>query len=66
MEKIAPTSSWNLPPTARQLRATTELCMQLGIKEYLEDKPSNRLEARRLMYELRRKRIASRQRRRRE
>lgn len=45
-------SSWLLPPTARQEAAITRLCMQKGIKEPLEDRPSNRWEARQLLYEL--------------
>ena len=55
-EKIHYSSSWTLPPTGRQVRAITMLCAELGISEPLEDKPSNRWEARRLMYELRSKR----------
>ncbi len=55
-EKIPPASSWTLPPTGRQVSAITRLCIQLGIKEPLEDKPSNRWEARRLLYELNEKR----------
>jgi len=55
-EKIHITSSWRLPPTAGQTVAITHLCQQLGIKEPLEDKPSNRWEARRLMHELRQRR----------
>lgn len=55
-EKIPPASSWTLPPTGRQTVAITRLCIQLGIKEPLEDKPSNRWEARRLLYELKQKR----------
>lgn len=58
-EKIAYTSSWTLPPTGRQVRAITRLCQQLGIKEPLEDTPSNRWEARRLIYELNQKRKAT-------
>lgn len=55
-ERIPPTSSWNLPPTARQTLAITRLCQQLGITEYLEDKPSNRREARNLIMALRERR----------
>ena len=51
-EKIHYASSWQLPPTGRQVRAITRLCQQLGITEPLEDKPSNRWEARQLLYEL--------------
>ncbi|KKN54528.1 hypothetical protein LCGC14_0591200 [marine sediment metagenome] len=51
-EKISPASSWALPPTGRQVVAITRLAMQLGIKEPIEDKPSNRWEARRMIYDL--------------
>ncbi len=51
--KIFPNSSWNLPPTDRQTSRITKLCIRLGIAEYLEDKPSNRLEANQIIYELR-------------
>lgn len=51
-EKIHSASSWTLPPTGRQLRAITRLCAELHIKEHLENNPSNRWEARRLLYEL--------------
>jgi len=54
MEKILPTSTWNLPPTEWQVGAITRLCIQKKIKEHLEHKPSNRWEARNLIYELRR------------
>ncbi len=57
-EKIPSASSWTLPPTGRQVAAITRLCQQLGIREPLEEKPSNRWEARRLLYELRQKRAA--------
>ena len=52
VDKIHYNSSWTLPPTGKQVRAITRLCMQLGIKEPLEESPSNRWEARRLLYEL--------------
>jgi len=52
MAKIQPDSSWNLPPTDRQTRAITMLYIQLGIREPLEERPCNRLEARSLQYEL--------------
>ena len=55
-EKIHITSSWRLPPTGRQIVAITRLCMQLGIKEPLEDKPSNRWEARQILYDLNQRR----------
>ena len=45
-------SSWLLPPTSRQVAAITRLCMRKGIRESLEEKPSNRWEARQLLYEL--------------
>lgn len=50
--KVDPDSSWNLPPTAAQLASITKMSRSLGIKEPLEDVPSNRLEARRLQYDL--------------
>jgi len=50
--KIDPGSSWNLPPTAAQIAAITRMSCILGIKESLEDTPSNRLEARRLQSDL--------------
>ncbi len=50
--KVEPDSSWNLPPTAAQLTSITKMSHNLGIKEPLEDTPSNRLEARRLQYDL--------------
>ncbi len=60
MEKIPPESSWNLPPTGAQVRQITLLCRHLGIKEYLENSSSNRLEARDLIYQLRAQRKANR------
>lgn len=55
-EKIHITSSWRLPPTGGQIAAITRLCQQQGIKEELENKPSNRWEARQLLYELSKRR----------
>ena len=55
-EKIYPSSSWTLPPTGRQVRAIARVAQQLGITEPIEDKPSNRWEARRLLYELNQRR----------
>jgi hypothetical protein len=55
IEKIPPGSSWNLPPTEKQTRAIAELCMRRGIRELLEETPSDRREARNLIYELRKK-----------
>lgn len=49
MEKIPPASSWNLPPTARQTRAIALLAQQLGYYEPVENKPSNRWEARNMI-----------------
>jgi len=60
MEKILPESSWNLPPTGPQIYQITLLCKHLGIKEYLEESPSNRWEARNLIYDLRAQRKAKR------
>lgn len=56
MEKINPASSWNLKPTPKQVRSIAKLCSQLGITEPLEERPSNRVEARRLIFALRCKR----------
>jgi len=56
MEKILPTSSWNLPPTDVQVYRLTRQCIRLGIKEPLEKKSSNRLEARNMINELRQRR----------
>ena len=50
--QVDPGSSWNLSPTAAQLASITKLSHKLGIAEPLEDTPSNRLEARRLQYDL--------------
>lgn len=47
------TSSWRLPPTDKQTRAITQLCIEQGIKEPLENRPSNRWEARKVMHDLR-------------
>ena len=55
MEKIASNSSWNLPPTSAQTYAITKLCMHLRIKTELECSPSNRREARNLIYQLKAK-----------
>jgi len=55
MEKIAPSSSWNEQPTPAQVRAITRLCMALHIREPLEETPSNRREARDMIYQLRAK-----------
>lgn len=52
VEKIHYASSWTLPPTGRQVRAIARKCQQLGIREHLEDKPTNRWEARQMLYEL--------------
>ena len=46
--------SWReLPPTPGQILAITRMCMALGIRLPLEELPSNRMEARDLMYDLR-------------
>ena len=58
-ETIHINSSWRLPPTSRQIYAITRLAAQLGIKEPIEEKPSNRWEARRLLYELNEQRKAT-------
>lgn len=53
MAKISPDSSWNLPPTDNQVRTIAQYCMWNGIREPLEERPSNRWEARDLIYRLR-------------
>ncbi len=58
-EKIPPTSSWALPPTGKQLSAIARLAAQLGIKEPIEEGPTNRWEARRLMHDLNERRKAT-------
>lgn len=50
-EKIHSASSWTLPPTVRQLAAIDKQMRRLGIVHQSE--PSNRWEARQLLYELR-------------
>ena len=55
-QKIYPASSWQLPPTSKQCRAIARLAQYLGIKEPIEDTPSNRWEARQLIYTLNQKR----------
>lgn len=55
-EVIQVSSSWNLPPTAKQCRQITLLCMSLKIRDPLEDSPSTRWEARNLIYDLRQQR----------
>jgi hypothetical protein len=52
MKMIAPDSTWNLPPTGRQTRTIARLCRARGITEPLEERPSNRLEASRLIRQL--------------
>ena len=49
MEKIPKVSSWNLPPTGKQVRAITKLATILGYHEPVENKPSNRWEARNMI-----------------
>ena len=53
VEKILPISTMNLPPTGKQARAITKLAMALHISEPIENSPSNRWEARNLIYYLR-------------
>lgn len=50
--KIEQGSSLNERPTPRQVRAIARLCTVLGISEPLEERPSNRWEARDLIYDL--------------
>ena len=57
MKKILPTSSLNLPPTGRQVRAITRLATFLGDPGLgplpIEHTPTNRREARDLIFKLR-------------
>lgn len=46
-------STLDEPPTPGQVRAITRMCIALKIKELLEERVSNKREARNLMYELR-------------
>lgn len=52
-EKILPSSSYNYKPTPRQVRAITKMSQSLGISEPIESTPTNRLEARNLIFKLR-------------
>ena len=45
-------SAWLLPKTPEQSSSIAKLAMILGIKEYIEDSPSTRYEARGLIYYL--------------
>ena len=50
MSEIIPKhSSWNLPPTPKQIIAITRLAQRLGYHEPVENKPTNRLEARNMI-----------------
>ena len=49
MEQIPKHSSWNLPPTPKQVRAIARLAQQLGYYEPVENKPANRWEARNMI-----------------
>ena len=55
MEKILPSSSLNWKPTSKQIRAITRLAIRLSITEPIEETPRNRLEARNIIYELRKR-----------
>ncbi len=48
-EKILPHSSWNLPATSKQIRAITQLCIQLGYHEPYEERQMSRWEARNMI-----------------
>lgn len=50
---IPPESSWNLPPTDTQIRCIAKYCIYNHIWPPLEHRPSNRWEARDLIYRLR-------------
>lgn len=62
-EKIEPSSSWLLPPTPKQVRAITRLAQRLGYHEPVENKPTNRIEARNMIRgfneELKKRRLTS-------
>ena len=49
VEKISPYSSWQLPPTPKQVRAITKLAASLGYHEPVEEKVRTRWEARNLI-----------------
>ena len=53
MKDIHQSSSWNLPPTAKQCRTLA----RLGVQD--KDMPTTRWEARRVQYEIRQRRITS-------
>jgi len=61
MEVIHKASSWNLPPTPKQVRAITRLAQQLGYHEPVENKPTNRREARDMITGFREERNKRRQ-----
>lgn len=46
---IKPSSSWNLPPTAKQARAIAKLAQILGYHEPVEETVATRLEARNII-----------------
>lgn len=50
---VRPESSWNLPPTDKQMRRVTLLRMRHHILD--DSKPANRLEANRIINRLRRR-----------
>jgi hypothetical protein len=53
MERIEQDNRLNESPTSQQRLAIARLCSILRIKEPLEEGPSNRIEARNLLYQLR-------------
>ena len=57
MEKIPKYSSWNLPATDKQVRAITQLCIQLGYHEPYEERKMSRLEARNMIMGFREEQI---------
>jgi hypothetical protein len=50
--KIYRDSSWLSPMTPRQNQSISKLARILGIREYIEDTPANRYEARAMIYNL--------------
>ena len=53
MERIEPTSSWNDPPTSDHIRRIMWYGRVLHLDIAETDMPSNRLEARNMIYQLR-------------
>ena len=55
-KSLAEKNAWHkLPPTDKQIRSITKMCIALKIDDDLEERVSNRMEARDTMFELQRK-----------